>query len=271
MAAKKPPAKAPAKSKAAPTRRERATAQATKLGYGGDVAAMKAVSRQYGLVNGGSGYKRMSAAEFQRNMDANGWTESQPVANPVNIGGMRVMVGAGKAVFTGMRSDSAKRGPGGSYLDPSGEYSAAGYKASGAKGKKGGKGKGKGGGKGGGKGNGPAGTSAVVPEAFGGPDPEAYTPYAEADTSTTSYLAAQGKAYGKGKGEGLMGQTSSPPEGESAVVEDAASGGGGRSGRGKHPGKKVTRKAKSKSSAGGKTVTAKERKKIQATKARARK
>ena len=89
-------------------------------------------------------------------------------------------------------------------------------------------------------------------------------PYAEADTSTTSMRRAQGKAYGRGTGSYLAGQTEVPGE-DSAVVEEAASGGGGRRKK-KRPAKKLTRRAKTAKSPGGRKVTAGERKKIQAKK-----
>ena len=75
---------------------------------------------------------------------------------------------------------------------------------------------------------------------------------------------AQGKAYGRGTGSYLAGQTEVPGE-DSAVVEEAASGGGGRRKK-KRPAKKLTRRAKTAKSPGGRKVTAGERKKIQAKK-----
>jgi len=91
----------------------------------------------------------------------------------------------------------------------------------------------------------------------------AFIPYAEGDTSTTSYKRAQGKAYGRGQGSYRAGGTSEPGS-DSSVVEEAAAGGGGK--RKKRPARKLTRKAKTKSSPGGTKVTARERKRIQAKK-----
>lgn len=95
---------------------------------------------------------------------------------------------------------------------------------------------------------------------FGGPGAEAFTPYAEADVATTNYTRAQGKAYGRGRGSGLLGQTASPPE--TAATEESAVVGGGK----KHPGRKATSKAKRKSSPGGRKATPKERRAIRRAK-----
>lgn len=103
-------------------------------------------------------------------------------------------------------------------------------------------------------------------QAFGSAEGESkvVSPYAEADTSTTSYRRAQGKAYGKGVGAGLYGQTEVPGE-DSAVVEDAAAGGGGKR-KNRKKAKRLTTKAKTKKSPGGKKVTPKERARIQRAK-----
>lgn len=140
----------------------------------------------------------------------------------------------------------------------SGNYSQGGLGRGGKKGK----GKGKGGGRDQGYAGGSGGAGLLDAEALAA-EVAGQSVYAEADTSTTSYLGAQGKAYKRGRGEGLMGQTYAAPQGASTVVEDAAAGGGGRR---RHPGRKATRKAKAKTSPGGRRVTTKERARIRKAK-----
>jgi hypothetical protein len=224
---------------------QRRTAKATKLGYGGDVGAMKATTRQYGLVKNAEGnFVRPDAAFLDRQMAASGWL-NQPVQTPVNIGGMRFNVGEGVATPTGMRSDAAKQNPGGSYLDPSGKYIAAGVNAKGGHDKhmtaaerangRGGKGKPKGKPRGhkpksGGVGDGP---TADEKKAVG---------YAEADTTTTSMLRAQGKAYAAGR----SGASGSRRGQDSAPVEEsqAEEAGGKRKRPRKHRNRHVVKRGK---------------------------
>lgn len=113
MAPKKSPAKkSPAKS--GPTRAERKVTKAKKLGYGGDVAAMTSATKQYGLVKNEAGkYVRPNMEFLQRQMTANGWygtipgsSTTQTGTTPVNIGGMRWMVGPDGVKPTGIKANT---------------------------------------------------------------------------------------------------------------------------------------------------------------------
>lgn len=237
-------------AKGKPTLAARKTTRAQKAGYVGKTAAaaQASVTRQFGLVKNEAGkWVKPDAAFLGRQMAAQGYGPDQPVATPVAIGGARWMFGAGEPVFTGQRSDSAKRGPGAAYDATTGQvpYSAAGYGAPGRKKK--GHGKALKEGSLLGKVSGGVATDVSAP-GFAGPEAGAFVPYAEADVATTNYTRAQGKAYGRGRGAGLAGQTSSPPEAkateESAVVgkRRARTGRGKAKGRGKAQGRRAAKK-----------------------------
>ena len=235
------PKKTPPK-KSGPTPAQRKTRMATKLGYGGDVGAMKAVTRQYGLVKQADGsWGRPDAAFLERQMVANGWGMGQTADTPVNIGGMRVYTGPSGLQFTGERSDSAKRNPGSAYT-ASGQtaYKAAGLNA------KGGGAKGKGKGKGKPTSGGSVPKTDVPDSGFASGADSTYTdkPYAEADTTTTGMTRAQGKAYAASRGSmagSLQGQTGSPTE-DSAVVGEGQGAAGGGKGKGKTKTRKTNKR-----------------------------
>lgn len=255
MAAKKAPSKRP-------TLAARKTARAKKAGYE-SAAAQAAVTRQYGLVKNEAGkWVKPDQAFLERQVS--GWLGNQIGQTPVAIGGARFLVGQGEAVFTGQRSDSAKRGPGAAYNATTGQvpYSAAGYGAKGGKKKKGhAKALAEGGVLGSAGAGGAGGAALSDLTGFGGPEADVFSPYAQADTVTTNYTRAQGKAYGRGRGEGLAGETQGRPSATSATEESTVVGGGK-----KHPGRKATRKAKSKKSPGGRKVTPRERRTIRRAK-----
>lgn len=265
--AKTPPKKDTPKR---PVRAAKAAA-AKAAGYGGGamgIGAQKAATKQYGLVKNAEGdWVKPDMGFLQRQMTANGWygtiPGSQTARNPegvtqagttpVNIGGMKFMVGPDGVIPTGEWAEGNKQGvkAGTSFL----------------------KGKGKGGGKGGGrtpKHQGPLGSgfggAETSPPPFGGPDAEAYSPYAEADTTTTNMTRAQGKAYGRGTGTGLYGQTEAPPAETSSVTGETGEGGSGKPGKNRKRAKRLTHKAKTNKSPGGKRVTPKERARIQKAK-----
>lgn len=227
-----PPAKKAAAKR--PTLAARKTKRATKLGYGGDVGAMKAVTRQYGLVKDEAGTFRPPSADFlESQLAAQGYGKGQTVANPINIGGMRVLSGAGQLIFTGERSDAAKRNPGAAY----GAEGQVRYSKSKAKGKRKGRPEEKG-----------FATGGELAAAD-----QAYEPYAEADTTTTGMARAQGKAYAAsraGYGGSREGQTSSPTTEESPATKSRA----GRKGKG-------PKKAKPKRSPASRRRTARAKKK----------
>lgn len=231
--------------KSGPTPAQRKTRMANKLGYGDQadpVAAMKAATRQYGLVGGGPGqFKRPDATFVERQMVANGWGMGQTADTPVNIGGMRVYTGPSGLTFTGERSDAAKRNPGGAYNAGKGSQTA--YKAAGLNAKGGGaKGKAKGKPTSGGS----TPKTDVPDSGFAAGADSTYTdkPYAEADTTTTGMTRAQGKAYAASRGSmagSLQGQTGSPTE-DSAVVGEGQGAAGGGKGKGKTKTRKTNKR-----------------------------
>ena len=264
MAPKKsaPAKRAPAK--AAPTRREKKTALATKKGYD-SVEAMTSVTRQYGLVKNEAGkYVRPDMDFLTRQMEANGWgpefqkNSQNEQGTPINIGGARWYSGKNGVVFSGERSDAAKNNPGAAYDSASQSPYTVG------KGKAKGKGKGKKPRKGENEPQSAGGYSGEFSEAATAAADE-LKPYAEADVGTTSMLRAQGKAYAasrQGMGGTRRGSESTPEDDITTEEEGTA----GSEKRKRRPAKKATRRAKRPSSPGGKKVTPKERKRIQAKK-----
>lgn len=206
-------------AKKTPTLRQKKVTRAKAAGYTGAkgssaAAAQASVTRQYGLVKNEAGkWVQPDKAFLVRQMEAAGYgPEFQASAlnagTPLNIGGARWISGKEGVNFTGERSDAAKRNPGAAYgAENQVAYTlGSGRGKSGSKG--GGKGKPKGRGKGGNKGRpeekgfGPGGETAA--------GDQMYSPYAEADTTTTGMSRAQGKAYAAsraGMGGAREGQT----------------------------------------------------------------
>ncbi len=188
----------------------RKTARAQKAGYEGPTAAaaQSSVTKQYGMVKDAEGnWTKPSAAFLESQLSSQGLNQGQPVA----IGGARWMDQAGALTFTGERSDSAKRNPGAA----AGAEGQTAYEINSGTLKKTGRnttrkrttGRVLGGRR----------IGVGAPEVPLTDMPTTEPVYAEADITTTGYGAAQGKAYGKGKGSSTRGATGGGGTKESAT------------------------------------------------------